>query len=102
VYIVSLIPAVLLAWAIIRMLMAGQGHVQLAFAVLVSIVVCATHIVVLVMYPIRRTKPLAMLLGAMGCVSILCLFLLAVSGQRNYQIHSISNLPNAPSAPALK
>ena len=95
-YIVSLIPAVLLAVAIGRMLMASQGHLQLAFALLVSILVCATHIVVLIMYPIRRTKPLAMLLVVMGCVSILCLFLLAVSGQPNYQIHSVSPTLSAP------
>ena len=95
-YILSLIPAVLLAAAIARMLLASQGHLQMAFAVLVSVIVCATHIVVLVMYPIRRTKPLAILLSVMACVSVLCLFLLALSGQPNYQVQSISPAPAAP------
>ena len=96
-YIVSLISALLLAAAILRMLTATHGYQNLAFAVLVSMIVCAVHAVVLVMYPIRHTKPLAILLGAMGCVSIVCLFLLAVSGQPNYQIQSIGNLPAVPS-----
>ncbi len=97
-YIVSLIPAVLLAAAIVRVLMASQGHLQLAFPVLVSIIVCVTHIIVLVMYPIRRTKPLAILLGAMAFVSVVCLFLLAVSGQPNYQIYYAKPAATAPAA----
>jgi hypothetical protein len=96
VYLVSLIPAVLLAAEIVRLLMAAPGHLQLGFAVLVSIIVCATHIVVLVFYPVRPSKALAALLGVMACISILCLFLLAASGQPNYQIQAVQPVLPAP------
>jgi phosphatidylserine synthase len=99
VYLASLFPALLLAAAIVGLLFGALGHQQSAFALLVSAIVCATHVVVLVMYPIRRTKPLALLLVVMACVSLLCLFLLVVSGRPNYEVHSIGNPPSAPAPP---
>ena len=94
-YIISLIPAVLLAAAIFRILTATQGHHQLAFAVLVAIIVCATHVIFLVLYPIRPSKPLAVLLGVMAFISLGCLFLLAVSGRPNYQIQYVKPATNS-------
>jgi uncharacterized membrane protein HdeD (DUF308 family) len=94
-YLVSLFPAAFLAVAVIHQLMSASSdhNQQIGFPILVSIIVCVIHAAVLVMYPIRRTKPLALLLGAMAFVSLVCLFLLLVSSQPNYQVHSVGNLP---------
>ena len=95
-YILSLIANALLGAAIVSAMLGETAHHPLPVPILVPILVCAVHATVLIMYPIRRTKPLAMLLGVMACVSFLCLFLLEISGQPTYQIQSIKPVLSAP------
>ncbi len=91
-YFFSLIANVLLAAVIISTMMGGPAH----HALLVPILVCAVHAVVVIMYPMRRTKSLGLLVGVMACVSLLCLFLVEISGQPTYQIQSVKPVLTSP------
>ena len=91
-YIISLIAAVLLGADIVSKMLGGPAH----HALLVPILVCAVHAALLILYAIRRSKTLGLLLGVMACVSLLCLFRVEISGQANYQVQSIKPVLTAP------
>ena len=91
-YIISLIAAALLGADIVNGMTIAPPHRPMGFPILV----CAAHIVVLIGYQLRPTKSLALLVGVMACISLLCLFLLEVSGQPTYQIQSIKPVLTAP------
>jgi peptidoglycan biosynthesis protein MviN/MurJ (putative lipid II flippase) len=88
--IVSLIPALLLVYASGSALNPTGPHPQANLALFPSLLVCAVHIIVLIVYATRPSSLWASLTMVMAVISLLCVFLLACAAQPNFEVHGIA------------
>jgi hypothetical protein len=100
-YIQSWVTALLLGGALAHALATADAHLENGFALLASIVVCATHAIILVAYPFLRTKITGTLMIVMAAVSLFCVFLLTMASTPHFQLHTTVLERTPPKGPTL-